>query len=125
MQTLSIDQGDSDDTLGQLIQSNDKVVAMFSASWCGPCKRIYPVVKECANTHDDVLFCVVDVDEFQETAQQYGVQAMPTFVFFRGGVEQPQRLKGASKESLLESVKKLCANDVTSVLDKFAPAAQQ
>ena len=49
-------------------------------SWCGPCQMIAPVFKQLAEDHDDVIFLKVDVDENQDTAAQYQVSAMPTFV---------------------------------------------
>ena len=49
-------------------------------SWCGPCQMIAPIFKELSNTHDDVVFLKVDVDENPGTAAQYSVSAMPTFV---------------------------------------------
>ena len=41
---------------------------------------IAPLFKEMSSTHDDVMFLKVDVDENPDTAQQYSVSAMPTFV---------------------------------------------
>ena len=49
-------------------------------SWCGPCQMIAPIFKELSNTHDDVVFLKVDVDENPDTAAKYSVSAMPTFV---------------------------------------------
>ncbi len=52
----------------------------FCKSWCGPCQMIAPIYKELSNTYDDVVFLKVDVDENPETAANYNVSAMPTFV---------------------------------------------
>ena len=41
---------------------------------------IAPIFKEMSNTYDDVVFLKVDVDENAETAANYNVSAMPTFV---------------------------------------------
>ena len=41
---------------------------------------IAPIFKKLSSVHDDVVFLKVDVDENAETAANYNVSAMPTFV---------------------------------------------
>jgi thiol-disulfide isomerase/thioredoxin len=61
---------------------DDKAVLYFTASWCGPCKRISPVFDELAGRpeHAGVSFLKLDVDECQETGEQFDISSMPTFV---------------------------------------------
>ena len=62
------------------------VVVDFTASWCPPCQAIAPKYEElAAGLGESASLCKVDVDENEETAQSCGIEAMPTFQFFKGG----------------------------------------
>ena len=60
---------------------------MSFACFClgGPCKFIAPKYEELSNTVGTVTFLKVDVDEAEDVAQSQGIQAMPTFKFFKDG----------------------------------------
>jgi len=80
------------------------VVVDFTASWCGPCKRIAPFFEELSTKFPNAVFLKVDVDECQETAASQGVSAMPTFIFFRNKTKI-DRIQGADTSALEEKVK--------------------
>ncbi|XP_051149521.1 thioredoxin H2-like [Andrographis paniculata] len=84
-------------------QSNKLVVVDFTASWCGPCQYIQPAVNEFAETYRDVEFIKIDVDELEDVAKQFGVEAMPTFVLIKKGKEV-DRVVGAKKEELKKKI---------------------
>ena len=52
----------------------------------GPCKFIAPKYEELSNATETVTFTKVDVDEAEDVAQAQGIQAMPTFKFFKNGL---------------------------------------
>jgi thioredoxin 1 len=52
----------------------------FYADWCGPCKTQDPILDELAEEYDDVDFQKVNVDEEQETANEYQVRSLPTVI---------------------------------------------
>ncbi|KAL3817167.1 hypothetical protein ACHAXA_006167 [Cyclostephanos tholiformis] len=83
----------------------DKLTVVdFTATWCGPCKMIAPFFKEMSEEMGTrVQFVKVDVDDNPEAAQKYGVSAMPTFLFVKGG-EVVDRLMGANTERLRELI---------------------
>ena len=86
------------------------MVIDFTATWCGPCNMIAPVYHELSETEEikrlGVVFLKVDVDENQETASEYGVAAMPTFIFIKDG-EVKDRLMGANAPRLGEMIMEL------------------
>jgi len=96
--------------LQQLLKDagNNLVVVDFSAKWCGPCRMIAPYYAELSDKpeYKDITFAKVDVDEVEEAAQAYTVEAMPTFLFIKNGkeVDGLERLTGASKDRLLSSI---------------------
>jgi len=84
--------------------AGDKLVVIdFFAEWCGPCKKIAPMIEEMSKTETNVVFLKVDVDVNEEGAEAYNVTAMPTFVFLQNGVKVAD-LMGANEAKLKELV---------------------
>mmetsp|Transcript_127633 Transcript_127633/g.190290 ORF Transcript_127633/g.190290 Transcript_127633/m.190290 type:complete len:106 (+) Transcript_127633:63-380(+) len=81
------------------------VVVDFTASWCGPCKYIGPVFEKLAEENPEAEFVKVDVDEADDVAAQCGIQAMPTFHFYRGGAKIAEMM-GADQNKLIELIAK-------------------
>ena len=76
--------GDLGDLKGQLEAAGGKLVVIdFFAEWCGPCKMIAPKIEEMAAQMSNVVFLKVDVDEAEDAAQEYNIQAMPTFLLIK------------------------------------------
>ena len=55
----------------------------FSATWCGPCKMQAPILEELS---DEFQIYNVDVDESNEIASQYNINAVPSLLIFKDGV---------------------------------------
>merc|ERR1712137_1439867 len=66
-------------------QATGLVVVDWSASWCGPCKRIFPAVVQYSREYPETVFLNVDVDANPDLAAEYDIRAMPTFLFFKNG----------------------------------------
>ncbi|WEW60894.1 thioredoxin trx1 [Emydomyces testavorans] len=75
------------------------------ATWCGPCNAIAPKVTELSEKYPDVGFYKVDVDEVSDVAQELGVRAMPTFVFFKNG-EKVDEVLGAVPPAIETAIQK-------------------
>jgi len=62
------------------------VLVDFWAPWCAPCNMVAPVVKKIAEKyHGQLKVCKLNVDEGQATASAYGIQGIPTLLFFKDG----------------------------------------
>jgi len=82
-----------------ILQKNAKVVAKFSADWCGPCHAVAPAYTELSNKTSGVVFLHVDVDECKEVSTREGIQAMPTFHFYVNGKKDSSKMvRGANIE---------------------------
>lgn len=93
------------DEFQKLISSGVALVD-FSASWCGPCKRVEPVFKELAKENPTVKFIHVDVDEACDTMpnELENVSGVPHFELFHNGSRISQ-FAGANLTRIRESVK--------------------
>ncbi|XP_077233424.1 thioredoxin H-type-like [Tasmannia lanceolata] len=84
-------------------ESKKLVVIDFTASWCGPCRFITPILQDMAKKLPDVTFLKVDVDELKSVAMDWAVEAMPTFMFLKEG-KIVDKVVGARKDELQQKV---------------------
>ena len=85
---------DSSSFQTDVIDSGRPTLVDFSATWCGPCKQLLPIIEDLASEFSGrVQVGKIDLDESQEIAVRYGVQAVPSLLFFRDG-EVVDRLVG-------------------------------
>jgi len=95
-----------DELKQELTDAGDKLVVIdFFAEWCGPCKVIAPIIGEMATANPNVVFLKVDVDENEDSAAEYGISAMPTFIFIKKGAKVDDMM-GANAEKLKAIVAK-------------------
>lgn len=73
----------------------------FYATWCGPCKEMAPIVEKMKAKYPDVEFKKIDIDQEQEMAMQYQIDAVPTFVFKTEKGEE--RLVGSCSEAVFDN----------------------
>ncbi len=91
------DQGFSD----AVLKSDKPVVVDFWAPWCRPCLMMAPMFEELAGEYGDkMVFAKMNTDENQMTPGGFGIQGIPTLIFFRGGHEI-DRLIGLQRPEVL------------------------
>jgi thioredoxin 1 len=87
----------------EVSQFSGPVVVDFYATWCGPCRRLSPMVDKLADGFaGKIKFVKVNVDESPVLAQNYHVEAIPTLIFFKAG-KLADRLTGLPAEADLKS----------------------
>ncbi len=68
-----------------VLQSEKPVLVDFYAAWCGPCKRMAPVLEELSREETSYRIGKIDIDRHPELAQEFHIMSVPTFVMFQDG----------------------------------------
>ncbi len=92
----------------EVLKSDKPVMVDFYATWCGPCKRMAPIVEELATEYEGkAVIAKLDVDDAMELAQRYRVMSVPSFVFFKNGEVVNSVRGGLTKAELAEIIDSL------------------
>jgi thioredoxin len=77
----------------------------FWAEWCGPCKMLAPVLDQIAAERTGrVKIGKVNVDENPALASRFGIQSIPTLLYFAGGRLQNQTVGAVSRKRIVENL---------------------
>jgi thioredoxin 1 len=89
----------TDNSFIETVSTNDLVLIDFWAEWCGPCKKLSPILDEISN-ETGLLVGKLNVDENPEKMQEFSVHSIPTMVLFKSG--QPVKtIVGAKPKHIL------------------------
>ena len=79
----------------------------FNATWCGPCKKIAPIIEEIANENPDLLVGAVDVDMQPMLAARFQVRSIPTVLLLKNGEVVKQFVGAQTKETYQNAIAEL------------------
>lgn len=75
----------SDNFESEVLKNSGSVLVDFWAPWCGPCRQIAPMIEELAKENPSTVIGKVNIDDYPELAQKYGINTIPTLLIFKGG----------------------------------------
>lgn len=106
----------TDNFVSEVLKSDVPVLVDFWAAWCGPCRIMNPIIDELAEIFEGrAKIAKLNVDEEDELALQYHVNAIPTLILFHKG-ERMETIEGVVAKDLLEA-------KLTALLPPSSPAA--
>ena len=86
----------------EVLESSIPVLVDLWAPWCMPCRMISPIVEELGNENQGKLkVCKLNTDENQNIAARYGIQGIPTLLFFKDG-QEVDRIVGVTPKPIIQ-----------------------
>jgi thioredoxin 1 len=88
----------------EVLKSDIPVLVDFTATWCGPCRQIAPLIDQLADEyHGRIKVTKLDIDDSPGTAQKFGIRGVPTLYVFKGGSVVAQQM-GAVPKSVMQKL---------------------
>ena len=93
----------STDSLDDLVSQNEHSLLYFSASWCGPCKSMTPIVESVSNLMGNRISTIkIDVDNSENDAINYGIRSVPTVILVKNDEIIAQEVGGMPPQELIQ-----------------------
>ena len=92
----------------ELLAEGLPMVIDFSAAWCGPCKKIAPIIEELTEEYaGKVVIGKCDVDENDDLTAKFGIRNVPTVLFIKSGEVVDKHVGAATKSTFEEKINAL------------------
>ncbi len=91
----------TDENFQETIDKYPLIVVDFWAEWCGPCKRMEPIIEQLAAEYSGkAVFGKMNVDQNRRVPKKFGIASIPTMIFFKDGEPVDKQIGLAQTEEL-------------------------
>lgn len=103
MAGINVHTFDTNNFDAEVLKSDVPVLVDFTATWCGPCKALAPIVEKIAEEFQGkIKVGKLDIDENRPIAIQYKVRSVPTVIVFRGGQKTGEHVGLTNRDKLVK-----------------------
>ena len=97
-----------DDNIECLKDETSYILFYFTATWCGPCQKIKPIIEEISKGVDEskLKVCMIDIDNNSDLVDKYNIKSVPTMILLLND-KQVAICNGTNKEKIVDLFKKI------------------
>ena len=90
-----------------VLENNEIVIVDFWAQWCGPCRKLTPLLEQIQNEFQEgVKFFKIDADKNVNSAKEYGISSLPSVLIFKDGEVKEIMAGMMQKSAIVSNIKK-------------------
>ena len=89
-----------------VVEAKGIVVVDFWAQWCGPCRKLMPLMEQIQNELQEIKIYKIDADKNINSAKEYGISSLPTVLIFKDGEVKEFMAGMMQKSAIVSNIKK-------------------
>ena len=90
-----------------VLEVNGVIVVDFWAQWCGPCRKLMPLIEQIQNEFkDEIKIYKIDADKNINTSKEYGISSLPSVLIFKDGEVKEIMAGMMQKSAIVSNIKK-------------------
>ena len=89
-----------------VVETKGIVVVDFWAQWCGPCRKLMPLMEQIQNEFQEIKIYKIDVDKNINTSKEYGISSLPSVLIFKNGEVKELMVGMMQKSAIVSNIRK-------------------
>ena len=85
MKVLNNDEIINEDNIEEFLKNNEIVLIDYYADWCGPCKKLLPLLECISKNYKNIKIIKINIDDYEDFTKKKNVKSLPTIHFHHKG----------------------------------------